>query len=299
MGESNEHEFGRDPVNPALPAPDPTDELHPLPPHLPTSPTSPSPTWLALTIGNSRLHWAWFEGEDLRQSWDEPHLEAEPGMHLLQSLEQGHFNPPGLSGCSRVPSDCPLWLASVVPRQALLWQSYRAAHTISLADMPLTGLYPTLGLDRALAVVGAAAVYGLPSLVIDTGTALTFTGADATGHLVGGAILPGLRLQLRSLSETALLPNLADSPPVLPRRWSGDTPGAIWSGVLYTLLAGLIDFVTNWQQAFPTSSILLTGGDAVLLKELLAQRLPDVAAQIAVDTRLIFWGMRQVRSQLI
>jgi hypothetical protein len=30
--------------------------------------------WLALIIGNSRLHWAWFMGEKLQQAWDTPHL---------------------------------------------------------------------------------------------------------------------------------------------------------------------------------------------------------------------------------
>ena len=50
---------------------------------------------------------------------------------------------------------------------------------------------------------------GFPMLVIDAGTALTFTGADANQCLVGGAILPGLRLQLASLGQkTGQLPLL-------------------------------------------------------------------------------------------
>lgn len=46
-------------------------------------------------------------------------------------------------------------------------------------------------------------------LVIDAGTALTFTAADADQRLVGGAILPGLGLQRSSLAQkTATLPRV-------------------------------------------------------------------------------------------
>ena len=72
---------------------------------------------------------------------------------------------------------------------------------IGLEDIPLEGLYPSLGVDRALALWGAGATWGFPCLVIDGGTALTLTGGNGDGFLVGGAILPGLRLQLQSLGR--------------------------------------------------------------------------------------------------
>ena len=86
-------------------------------------------------------------------------------------------------------------LASVVPSQTALWQIYPNVHIINLDQIPLQGVYPTLGIDRALALWGAGKTWGFPMLVIDAGTAMTFTGADANQCLVGGAILPGLGLQ--------------------------------------------------------------------------------------------------------
>lgn len=265
--------------------------------------------WLALMIGNSRLHWAWFEGDRLCQTWDTPHLPPDIAVSLLQTLARTGLGTnlamnlviksgsPDFPTDLTIPAQSPLWLASVVPTQTTIWQTYSQTQLITLAQIPLAGLYSTLGIDRALALVGAATGYGLPSLVIDAGTALTFTGVGVQNQLVGGAILPGLRLQLHTLSEqTAALPSTMQQKLVLPNRWSTNTSEAIWSGVLYTLLAGLRDFITDWQQQFPASAILLTGGDADLLAALLQQQIPDLAAQIRVDHNLIFRGIHKIRT---
>lgn len=60
---------------------------------------------------------------------------------------------------------------------------------------------------------------GWPVLVVDCGSALTFTAADARGTLAGGAILPGVRLQLAVLgTRTAQLPSDIVLPDELPPR---------------------------------------------------------------------------------
>jgi len=267
--------------------------------------------WLALMIGNSNLHWAWFENALLRQSWDTPHLSVEQVNCLIQNRFNFKdcwnqcrfawdkeinfsFDRPSLSP---IPSDpIPVWIASVVPAQTQLWQSYVGTHCLTLTDIPLRGLYSTLGIDRALSLWGAAYTLGLPALVIDAGTALTFTGADAAGQLVGGAILPGLGLQIRSLTQhTAALPEINDRLNKLaampPARWAKNTPDAMLSGVLYTLLAGIVDFVEAWLQAYPDSSIVVTGGDRDLLFQCGQRQYPERFRSMKVDPQLIFWGM--------
>ena len=170
--------------------------------------------WLALAIGNSRLHWAWFVGETLQQAWDTDHpLTAAvehlaPHWHTQKWLTKilPHSHHPN-SLCAFAPLreqnsklTLPLYLASVVPSQTALWQTYPNVHIITIDQLPLQGLYPTLGIDRALALWGAGETWGWPMLTIDAGTALTFTGADAERRLVGGAILPGLGLQVKFFS---------------------------------------------------------------------------------------------------
>ncbi|MFB2917804.1 MULTISPECIES: pantothenate kinase [Aerosakkonema] len=236
--------------------------------------------WLSLTIGNSRLHWARFADASLQETWDSEHLEKWEILALYPSF------PLCLSP--------PLYLASVVPSQTELWLSYPNVRPIALNDLPVEGLYPTLGIDRALAVLGAGETFGWPILVIDAGTALTFTGADAARRLVGGAILPGLRLQLQSLAQgTAALPEI-ELPGALPPRWGLNTSLAIQSGIIYTVLAGIADFIDAWRQEFPQSRIVLTGGDRTLLLNYLQSVFPQVATKINTDPHLIFWGIRQL-----
>ncbi|MDY7013911.1 MAG: pantothenate kinase [Cyanobacteriota bacterium] len=255
--------------------------------------------WLSLAIGNSRLHWAWFRGERLVETRDRAHFPSDCPEAIL---------PPHWP-------ELPLYFASVVPQQSARLKAYATQNgftssltEISLSDIPLQGIYSTMGIDRALSVWGAIQTYGLPILVIDAGTALTFTGATSSPHhpitpsprpltpspqLIGGAILPGLRLQFQTLGQqTAALPEVS-LPPILPSRWSLDTPSAIASGVIYTVLAGLRDFIREWRDRYPESQIILTGGDADWLCGQL-QNDAEMTSCLVVDARLIFWGMRSL-----
>jgi type III pantothenate kinase len=261
-------------------------------------------SWLALAIGNSRLHWAWFVGQTLNLAWDSHHLPTPTVRALIKQWTSGRLPaeilpPPVVSWHkSRTWSQPPLYLASVVPNQTQLWQTYPATKIITLDRIPLTGLYPTLGIDRALALLGAGETYGYPILAIDAGTALTLTGADARRQLVGGAILPGLRLQLQSLwQKTAALPAI-ELPPKLPTRWASRTSEAIQSGVIYAILAGLEDFIADWHRQFPNSGIAIAGGDATLLQNYFQEQFPKNPPQLTIDPHLIFWGMRSLRPSL-
>lgn len=258
--------------------------------------------WLALMVGNSRLHWAWFIGEQLQTAWDTPHLPATVVQQLAncrnlddlpaEILPLNQTNPK--SKIQNPKSILPLYLASVVPSQTALWQTYPNVHLITLDQVPLKNLYPTLGIDRALGLWGAGETWGFPMLIIDAGTALTFTGADANRRLVGGAILPGVRLQLQSLAQrTADLPpvEITDTTP-LPSRWALNTPKAIQSGVIYSIVAGISNFIQAWWQEFPESCIALTGGDRSLLLSYLQSQYPQIADKVVVERNLIFWGMQ-------
>ncbi|MEG4214787.1 pantothenate kinase [Microcoleus sp. Pol14C6] len=267
---------------------------------------------IALAIGNSRLHWGLFVGKTLEKTWDTEHLNADAVSQLseeekaeylvqivMRSIEEVSSQnllclptTPAFSSphtLSLVP--LPLILASVVTPQTAIWQSYPNVRIITLDELPIGGLYPTLGIDRALAVLGAGKQLGWPVLLIDAGTALTFTGADVNRYLVGGAILPGLGLQLSSLGKkTAALP-LISLPENLPHRWAKDTAGAIQSGVVYATVAGVRDFIEDWRCLFPDSKIAVTGGDRTMLLKYLTAAFPDTAAGLIDAAEAIFWGI--------
>lgn len=255
--------------------------------------------WLALEIGNSRLHWALFIGETLYSAWDTDHLTESFIQQLaecqtLNDLLEKIF-PQGESLINILPL-CPLLVASVVPSQTDIWQTYPNTRVITLDQIPLTGVYPTLGIDRALALWGAGKTWGFPMLVIDAGTALTFTAADANECLVGGAILPGLGLQFATLGQqTGQLPLIEMQKfPSLPARFALNTTEAIQSGIFYTILAGIKDFIEAWLQLFPNGKIAIKGGDRTLLFNYLQAVYPKISARLIVEGNLIFWGMREI-----
>ncbi|WP_414549786.1 pantothenate kinase [Anabaena sp. CCY 0017] len=257
--------------------------------------------WLALEIGNSRLHWALFTGETLTDTWDTDHLPEFLTQKLakcqtLADLPPQIFPPSRRREVAEKHSPHPpIFLASVVPQQTALWQTHPHVHVITLEQIPLLNMYPTLGIDRALALWGAGKTWGFPILVIDAGTALTFTGADANESLVGGAILPGLGLQFSTLGQnTGQLPQLETEIISLPPRFAMNTKQAIQSGIIYTFLAGIKDFITSWWRLFPDSKIMIKGGDRISILHYLQNQFPEIAAHLIVEPNLIFWGMREI-----
>jgi type III pantothenate kinase len=254
---------------------------------------------LVLMVGNSRLHWALFRDKILYSTGDTFHLSASVIQKLAESPTLNNW----LTAISLptnlpiIPDDpIPLILASVVPSQTALWQIYPHLRLITLEDVPLGGMYPTLGIDRALAVWGAGITWGFPTLVIDAGTALTFTGADNHQCLVGGAILPGLGLQFASLAQkTGQLPLLETGLiSSLPPRFAMNTSSAIQSGIIYTLLAGIKDFIDHWLLLFPESKIIITGGDSDFLQKHLENQFPEIGNRLILEKNLIFLGIREV-----
>ncbi|CAN0036283.1 unnamed protein product [Ectocarpus fasciculatus] len=210
--------------------------------------------WLCLMIGNSRLHWALLKRYDVMEMWDTGHLPKDDGVEgptatceavqegiplslmssrartllgvgreVVQTTDDG-VPPTGDEGnASACYAADPrrFKVASVVPEEFERWRRRCPGISPISSTDALAGVqeYPTLGVDRALAVRGAARIRGWPVLVIDCGSALTFTAADASGTLAGGAILPGVRLQLAVLgSRTAQLPSDVVLPDELPLR---------------------------------------------------------------------------------
>ncbi|NEQ99840.1 MAG: pantothenate kinase [Cyanothece sp. SIO2G6] len=256
-------------------------------------------TWLGLIIGNSRLHWAWFGGDQLRRTWNTVHFSEDA---IATSLTLPHPPlplPPDLD--DHALRSVPLMVASVVPAQTQLWLNYPNVVELTLEQLELANLYPTLGIDRALAALGAFHHWDSSVLVIDGGTALTFTGVNEQGALVGGAIAPGLRLQIQTLHHhTAALPDVEMATLQAIEWWATNTPDAILSGVWHLVLAGVRDFIWNWQQNYPLSHIVLTGGDGELLYQALCgQWQPWHKRSLHLDPHIGLRGMAIASAQLL
>jgi type III pantothenate kinase len=142
----------------------------------------------------------------------------------------------------------------------------------------------TLGVDRWLAIVGAASRYSLPLVVWDLGTAATLDAVDSSGQHLGGMILPGPDTMLKSLQRETMLtvPHEAGTATVGAGR---NTADAIRNGVLAAQVGALNLFLKSLPPSMSGKpGVIVTGGAA----EAVAAALDF---EIQHDPWLVFRGM--------
>lgn len=194
---------------------------------------------LTLDIGNTAVKWATFEGRTL----------VDCGHGMPQALMEKAY---------RVLASASGDISTLSPELPILNSS---------TPLPITLDYKTpetLGADRIADACGAVSLHpGEPCLVIDAGTCITVDFVDANGTYHGGAIMPGLRMNLQALHTfTAKLPLIdpegVEKAPVLGR----STEESLLAGTLGATLLALAGFVALYKEKAPGLHVLLTGGDA-------------------------------------
>ena len=100
-----------------------------------------------------------------------------------------------------------------------------------------------LGSDLLVDSVAAAAFYPLPAIVIDMGTATTLSVVDENAAMIGGAIVPGVKVSANALAgNTAQLPHISIQPP--KKAIGTNTIDCMQSGMVFgtaSMLDGMID----------------------------------------------------------
>lgn len=139
-------------------------------------------------------------------------------------------------------------------------------------NLPFINLYKTkntLGHDR-IALVSAAAI-DFPdqnTLIIDTGTCITYDFKNSENEYLGGGISPGIQMRFKSLnSQTSKLPLSTIN---LDYKLIGDdTNSSINSGVVHGVISEINGIINQYQERFKNIKIILTGGDSnFLLKKI-------------------------------
>ncbi len=126
------------------------------------------------------------------------------------------------------------------------------------------------GIDRLANVAAAIEVGRLPVIVVDVGSAITMEAVGQDATFLGGAILPGIRLQAEALKAgTASLPMVtvnSDIPTV-----GTDTVSAIQIGILHSCAGGIERLIRNMRQIpeMASASVIFTGGDCALLTKIM------------------------------
>lgn len=127
--------------------------------------------------------------------------------------------------------------------------------------LPVKVLNPyQIGSDLVANAVATFVKCGGNSMIIDFGTALTFTTIGGKGEIMGVAIAPGLQTAVSSLAgKTAQLPQIHLTPP--PSVLGENTIHAIQSGIVFGF-TGLVDSIIDRTQNELNTilTVVATGG---------------------------------------
>jgi type III pantothenate kinase len=221
------------------------------------------PNVLACDVGNSAVHFAHVQGDDVTD------------LHVVRVGELGLLGGELAGLWQQMPAPKKLVAASVNPAAL---KALEAAAAEALAedvlvvgrDLPLpieTDLPDpaSVGVDRLCSAVAAYDRLGVACVVADFGTAVTIDCVNDAGVFLGGAILPGLGLSAAALAEkTAQLPRVEVRRP----DWvfGTDTEQAIVGGIVAAARGALRDLTEAYATElgrWPT--VILTGGDAEIV----------------------------------
>jgi type III pantothenate kinase len=148
-----------------------------------------------------------------------------------------------------------------------------------------------LGVDRWLALLGAASLAAGDYLIIDAGSAITLDLLRADGRHLGGAILPGLNTSAARFRQIFSHIDF-DDPRIGEHAEPGSsTEAAIQIDYPVDTMQRLRDLVTDWLPRLePGADILLAGGDAARVQR-------DLGRPARIVPELVFLGLSRLADE--
>jgi type III pantothenate kinase len=191
---------------------------------------------LAIDIGNSDITIGLWNGEVWVREWRIPSRTELPEVSYAVKLRDLF-----LEDSQPVDGVKTIVLSSVVPgltekiknvTKSLFEKEPIVLGPSVYAQLPLSILNPyEIGSDLVANAVAAHFKLKQTCIVVDFGTALTFTTVSGDGKILGVSIVPGLRTALKSLSQNTA--KLFDVPLEMPKSALGtNTVTAIQSGIV-------------------------------------------------------------------
>lgn len=247
---------------------------------------------LVIDTGNTTTAAGVYDGETLIAQWRLSSIlrtHDELGSYFLSLIATKGLKPSDIHGVA---------FASVVPSLDFpiteAMRQYFGVDPLQVNGLTDTGMKilcdnpGEVGADRIVNAVAGRKKYGMPLIVADYGTAITFDVVSPEGAYMGGVIAPGLMSGISALfSKAAKLPQVALKIPesVIGR----NTEHAIQSGILFGN-AGLTDRIIDMIRDEPGmrgAKVVATGGHAGLMAEV-SERID------AVDKWLTLEGLKMI-----
>ena len=222
---------------------------------------------MVLNVGNSRLALGVFAAGELRTVTRVAHAEKEQWTHAVRDLWASikDSENAAVAGVSVNPAAMEA-IEHVVARetgQKVEW----VGRDVELPIKVLTDAPAETGPDRVVNMAAAYEQIGKACVVVDAGTAITLDCCNDKGEFLGGAIAPGVALQLGALHEkTARLPRVDLAAP--EGAFGRNTQEAIRQGVYFGIRGMVKELVENYATELGFwPDLIATGGDAPRLFE--------------------------------
>lgn len=241
--------------------------------------------WLLIDNSNTRTKFALGDADRLLPWRDVlPTVEISPDS-LASLLAEIRFD--AVMVCSVVPEKAAILQAHFEGKSPLHFLNHQSPLGMGI-DYPLPA---QIGADRLANAAGVLSRHGVPAVIIDFGTAVTFDVISADPAYCGGVIAPGLGAMSGYLSrKTALLPEIVLEEPVSAIGKS--TVHAMQVGAVFGYRGLVKEIIARICAELPgRPKIVATGGDAALI----ARGLPEIDA---VDPDITLDGLRQVAARV-
>lgn len=222
---------------------------------------------LAVSVGNSRIALGVFEAGELKHSvrisnddrdqWSKEILNA---WRMLP--ESGQPMVAGASVNPDVDDELEGWILKAT-NHTVQWVGDEIPYPIKVQ----TEVPSMTGADRILNIAAAYEQMQKSCVVVDAGTAITIDVCNDAGEFLGGAIAPGVNVQLEALHDkTAKLPRLTFERP--NDAIGKSTNQAILNGVYHGVRGMVKELIENYATELGHwPDLICTGGDARLLFE--------------------------------
>lgn len=242
---------------------------------------------LLVDIGNTRLKWILFDGDDIHQRDALVHHKSDPkqwGDRLWKQLPR----PSQVVIANVTGAEVAAALSDWIQRQ---WDLETCFVSTESTNYGISNGYDSpqkLGVDRWVAMIGGRRLSQQNQIIVDCGTVVTIDALTRQGQHLGGVMLPGVRLMHAALYNNTQIPEQEIGNIVFLGKNTGD---CIWGGTIYAITAA-IDRVSQQMSEVLGDPVhcFLTGGNSTHL-------LPYLENSYQLEPDLIFSGLKTIAEQ--